>query len=523
MLLAAITDFRVLDVVVCALFLAGILVMSFYFARKMNSTEEYFLGNRSFPGWAVGLSMLGTSISSVTFLALPAAAFVLDWRQLTPNMMMPFAIVVAALVFIPFFRRSNATSAFEYLEERFGPLVRLYGAISFIIGQLLRIGTIVYLIGIPIGFLLNVHPVWVMVLFGVFVAIYTIAGGIEAVIWTDVIQSIILIGGAIICLTMIVSKLPGGLSQIIDMGREYNKFSLGENAWNLDRRTIYTMLILGIYQWLQGYSADQTVVQRYLAAKSMREARKAIYVCVATSLPTWAFFFFVGTSLFVYYQVFPDANLASLDADQIFPYFINTQVPVGLAGLIIAAILAAAMSSLDSGINSIATVAIVDIAKKWLAPGRHDLYYLKWSRIVAAAASVFMIAGGIFFFYIPKESMADLNLIVKSVFGGCIFAIFMLGFFTKRVDYVSLITAIVVATLFNLYLMLNTMGLLPAPLVLEIHAYWVGILVNVACLVFAYVMSLVRGRPPKNLDQLTVFTLPNPRKNRDDLTEMDQR
>jgi SSS family solute:Na+ symporter len=450
--------------------------------------------------------MLGTSISSVTFLALPAAAFVLDWRQLTPNLMMPVAIIIAAFVIIPFFRRGRATSAFEYLEERFGPLARLYGAISFLIIQLIRIGTVLYLISLPIGFLLNVQPVWVIIFFGIFVSVYTVAGGIEAVIWTDVVQSVILIGGAIICLCLITFKLPEGFTQIIDIGMKSNKFSLGDLDFDLGGRTIYTMAILGIFQWLTGYSADQTVVQRYLAAKSMREARKATFICMFTSIPTWTIFFFVGTSLFVYYKVFPDPDIAKLSTDQIFPYFINTQVPVGISGLTIGAILAAAMSSLDSGINSITTIFVVDVMKRWTTRGKSDHYYLKWSRRIATIASVIMICGGLIFLYIPKESMVDMNLILKSVFGGCILAVFMLGFFTKRVDYTSLITAMVFSIIFNVYLGLNTLGILPEWASLDIHAYWVNIIVNIFCVVFAYVMSLIRNKPPQNLDRLTVFT-----------------
>ncbi len=225
-LLAA--NFRTIDLAVIIVYLAAMGLMGLYFARKNNSTEQYFLGGRSFPGWAIGLSMVGTSISSMTFLAFPAAAYFLDWRQVVPNLMLPLVAVVAILVFIPLFRRGRTTSAFEYLEERFGPLVRIYGALSFMLLQLIRLGTILFLVSLPVAALLDVNIYWVIVLGGLFILFYTVLGGIEAVIWTDVIQTIVLLGGGIICLIDIVWVLPGGFGHIFEVGREHDKFGVGD-------------------------------------------------------------------------------------------------------------------------------------------------------------------------------------------------------------------------------------------------------------------------------------------------------
>jgi len=500
--------FRPLDASAILIYLFGIAAVGIYFSRKNRTTEDYFLGNRSFPGWAVGLSMVGTSISSVTFLALPAAAFVLDWRQAVPSMMLPLVAVVTITVFIPFFRRANLTSAFEYLEDRFGPLARLYGAISFIILQMIRLGTILYLVSIPINLLTGFPIFWVIVVGGVFIAFYTVAGGIEAVIWTDVVQTVVLILGGAICCALIVFRLPGGVEEIISVGQAEGKFSLGPMHWNPGERTFPTMLILGVYWWLAEYSSNQNVIQRYAASASTREARKATAICALLSVPTWLFFFFLGTSIFVFYLAFPDERVLSMEADQVFPYFILTQIPSGIAGLVIASALAAAMSSLDSSINAIATVTVIDIVKRYLIKRRSDAYYLRAARWLSALSAALMIAFALLFWKLPKESMVDLNTIVTVVFGGCICGWFLLGFFSTRVDYVSSLAALLLAILFNFYLMLNALKVLPESLALDVHSYWVGVLVNVLFVAAAFLISWIRKKPPAALEGLTVWTLP---------------
>jgi SSS family solute:Na+ symporter len=497
---------RTLDIVAIAGYLVAMFAIGIYFSRRNKTTEEYFVGNRDFPGWVIGISMLGTIISSATFLALPAAAYVLDWRQLSVNLVLPFVAIVAILIFIPFFRRGNLTSAFEYLGNRYGTAPRLYGAFSFIALQLIRMSQILFLVSLPIQFLTGAPIEWVIIGAGLFIAFYTIAGGIEAVIWTDVIQAVILVLGGVGCFFLIALDLPGGFGQIIEIGAAHDKFSLGSFDWNLHERTFWTVAILGIVNWLMIYSGDQNMVQRYAAARSMREARKATAIYSAIALPMWIMFFFVGTSLFVYYMTFPDPNVADLAADQVLPYFILTKVPTGVAGIVIAAVLAAAMSSLDSGINAISTVSVIDLMKPYLAKNRDDRYYLRTARIIAGLVTIIIILGAIVFSRIEKESMNDVSLIVTSLFGGCLMGLFVLGFFSRKVDGLSATLAMTVAVLFNIYIGLGLMDILPRSWTLEIHSYWVGALINISFIGLAYAISIIRRSPPTDIDGLTIWT-----------------
>jgi solute:Na+ symporter, SSS family len=499
---------RPLDIITVIIYLIAMVGIGIHFTRRNTTTESYFVGNRAFPGWVIGLSMLGTIVSSATFLALPAAAYVLDWRQLTVNLVLPFVAILAIVVFIPFFRRGDLTSAFEYLGHRYGSAPRLYGTLSFIILQLIRMSQILFLVSLPIQFLTGAPIEWVIIGAGLFIAFYTITGGIEAVIWTDVIQALILIVGGLVCFVLIALDLPGGFGQIIEIGQNHNKFSLGSFDWNLYERTFWTVAILGIVNWLMIYSGDQNIVQRYAAARSTREARKATAIYSAIALPMWVMFFFVGTSLFVYYSVFPNPDIAQLEADQILPYFILTKVPAGVAGIVIAAVLAAAMSSLDSGINAISTVSVIDLMKPYLAKDRTDQYYLVAARLIAGVVTIAVILGAIAFSKIEKESMNDLSLIVTSIFGGCLMGLFLLGFFSTRVDGKSATIAMILAILLNCYIGLGFLGILPNSWSLGIHKYWVAALVNGTFIVLAYIISLFRQSKTTNLKGLTVWTSP---------------
>ncbi|MCL4205277.1 MAG: sodium/solute symporter [Pirellulaceae bacterium] len=501
---------RTLDWIAILVYLGGMVGIALHFARRNTSTEEYFVGGRSFAGWVIGLSMLGTIVSSSTFLALPAAAYALDWRQLSVNLALPFVAVLAVVVFIPLFRRGRMTSAFEYLGLRYGPVPRLYGTVSFIVMQVIRMAQVLFLVSLPLQFLTGAPLAAVIVAAGVFVAFYTIVGGIDAVIWTDVIQALVLIGGGLICAAYVVLALPGGFAQVIEVGVAHDKFSWGSFDWDLGRRTFWTVALLGVVNWLAIYGGDQNLVQRYVSARSLYEARKATIIYSAIALPMWAFFFFVGTSLFVFYQTFPNELSPGLEPDQVLPSFILSHIPAGVAGLVIAAIIAAAMSTLDSSLNAIATVTVVDLLKPFLAPGRSDRYYLGAARLTATLAAVLMIAGALVFAVLPKESMNDVSLIVTSIFGGCLMGLFMLGFFTRRVDGAAATIALILAIVFNLYLGLSALGGLPEGLAPPVHSYWTGFLVNALFVVLAYSISLVRRRPPTGLAGLTVWTMREP-------------
>jgi len=542
-----------IDLLVLCVYFTGIAAAGLWFARRNKSTEHYFLGSRNFPAWAIGLSLVGTSISSVSFLAYPGDAFKTAYLRLLPAFVLPIAILIASHFFLPFFRRGKVTSAFEYLEGRFGPYTRVYAAVAFIVSQLLRLSTILFLVSVLIfEFVMGLvgpenlvavfgeeYQAVVMylcvVLAGIFVSFYTVLGGIEAVVWTDVVQTIVLIGGGILCLAIIVWQLPGGLGQIISDANAAGKFSFSDldpatgivedPEWRFTfyRRTALMMLVIGMANWLMEYSSNQNVVQRYCASRSAADARRAMWICCWTSIPLWTFFMFLGTALWVYYQQFPTETSemmlrGDLSAEQVLPHFILSALPWGFGGLLVAAVLAAAMSSLDSSINAIATVSVTDIYKRHLFPGREDTHYLWAARAIAIVSSVLMVLGAFLFVTAQQrgamQTMQDTSVVLAALTSGGLLGLYMFGFFTKIGDDRSLITAIILTIAFNLYRTLHFIGVLPEfmniGIIDSLDHYYTGvlghILVFVAAFVFATAFHAFLRRPKRDLTNLTVWT-----------------
>lgn len=495
--------------------------MGFYFSRKNTSTEEYFVGGRSFNGWVIGLSLVGTSISSVTFLAYPGDAYKTAWLRYLPNLMLPVAVFIAAYLFLPFFRRQKMTSAYEYLESRFGPSVRVYGASTFVIAQLVRISTILYLLALLIHEVSGLDPVLCILITGVFVSTYTIVGGIDAVIWTDVIQTLVLVFGGIVCLYIIVDLLPGGFTQILDIAARDGKIAFSELkngelkpvSWELSwlDKTGTMMLVFGLTGWLTEYSSNQNTVQRYCAAKSTQEARKGMFVCAFSSLPIWAFYMFLGSALYAFYQVYPSLEAqqmltGELKSEQIMPYFIINELPNGLTGLVVAAALAAAMSSLDSSINAISTVGIVDLYRRHIAPDKSDKHYLHVAWFLAFVASVFMVIGAYWVYQADTKTLFDTGTILVSLLGGGLLGLYLMGFFTTRGGAKSVWAGITGTVIFTIWTILDKRDLLPPALHLPFDSYYTIIIGNIIMFVVSYLAAVLVFREKKHLPGLTVWS-----------------
>jgi len=475
---------------IAILFLLLMAGMGIFFACRSKDTETYFLGGRKLPGWALGISMVGNAISSITFLALPAAAFALDWRQLTPNLFMPVAALLACWLFIPFFRRHHRVTAYEYLGERYGQGIRLYTALYNLAGQLLRLAMVLCLMAIPLAEMLHIREGTAIVIFGGITCFYTVLGGIEAVIWTDVVQTFVLLGGALLCVVVVVAKLPGGLVQVFEIGMQYHKFDFGPMEFTLSERTFLLMAILGLVGFVTEFSSSQSTVQRYIAAPSLREARRATMLCALVSLPTWALFFFLGTCLFVFYKVCPSPEISGLSSDNVLPHFILSQLRPGVSGLIIAAIMAAAMSTLSSSINAVSTIWTVDFLRVIRGKG-NDTLELTNARLAASLGGLAMILGAWWLSRIPRESLYDLGSIIGAILCFAGLTPFLLGFFVPQVGNRAIRFGMAASLLFSLYNILNYFGWLPARLSLHLHIYAATPLCNAvmmaAALLYAWI------------------------------------
>lgn len=510
-----------LDIAVIIGYLILIGALGLYFSRENTSTEEYFLGDRKFSGWLIGVSLVGTSISSITFLSFPGDAFKTTWFRIITTWAMPLSVLVAAYVFLPFFRRGKIISAYEYLEERFGPSVRVYGSLTFIIAQLVRISLILYLLSLLIHEMTDLSLTASILLGGIFVAAYTVMGGIKAVIWTDFIQTIILVLGGLLTLGVIIHYLPGGFFQIISIATADGKLSLSEtglepSSWefSLTHKTGTMLFLVGLTSWLTEYSANQNIVQRYAAARNSSEARKAMAVCVVSSLPIWMFYMFIGTSLYAFFTIYPTKEAADIlsgvrKAEQIFPYFILNYLPHGVAGLVISAALAAAMSSLDSSINAISTVGVVDIYQRHIVKNKSDRHYLITAWTIAICASTIMIFGALILSSSNTNTIRDTAIILISITSGGLLGLYILGFFTQKGNTKSIWIGLFFTFIFTGWTILASHELVPTYLQVPFDLYYTGLIGNILMFAIAIIASILLTDHKDMIKNLTVWGMDN--------------
>ncbi|MCA9427231.1 MAG: sodium/solute symporter, partial [Candidatus Omnitrophica bacterium] len=342
--------FSMLDYATLGVYLALLVGMGFYFSRTEHDTTEFFLAGRRIPWWAAGLSIFGTQLSAITFLSMPANAFVTDWTYFLVNMTIIACAPVVAYCFLPFFRGLDLTTAYEYLERRFGLGARIYGSLSFIFFQMGRMGIVLFLPALALSAATGVNINYCILAMGVLATVYTFLGGMAAVIWTDVAQVVVLMGGALLCLGIIGSEVDGGFANLFSVAYSQDKFHMFDWTWDHAVASVWVVIVGQFVASAVPYCSDQTVIQRYLTTTSEEKARQAIWTNAFMTLPATLTFCLLGTALYVFYQEHPGDLDPTLKTDATLPLFIVQNLPAGIAGLDLAGIFAASMSSLDSSL-----------------------------------------------------------------------------------------------------------------------------------------------------------------------------
>jgi SSS family solute:Na+ symporter len=424
----------VIDILVVVVYLAAMVGIGLWFGRHGQNPEKFMAAGRKVPGWAVGLSIFGTYVSSISFLALPGKAFATNWNAFVFSLSLPLTTWLAVKYFVPFYRRSGEVSAYQHLEHRFGPWARTYAVICYLLTQLARVGTILYLLALALAPLTGWSMTAIILSTGLLVVFYTMIGGMEAVIWTDVIQAIVFIVGAAACVLILLGGLPEGPGQLFRIANEHHKFSLGSFGPQLAQATFWVVLLNGLFINLQNFGIDQSYVQRYQTAKNDAEAARSVWLGALLYLPISAVFFFIGTGLFAFYAARPELLPATVDAvnkpDSVFPHFIVAQLPVGLTGLVIASIFAAAQSTIASSINCSATLVLCDLYQRYLRPAATEQQAM---RVLRIATLVTGLAGtGVALAMMQIKSALDAWWGLASIFSGGMLGLFLLGLIARR-------------------------------------------------------------------------------------------
>jgi SSS family transporter len=487
-----------LDWIVIVVYLATMVGMGLYFylREKRNSTSDFFVGGRTIPFWAAGISLYAANTSSISFIAIPAKAFETNWQYLTNNLIAVLGLMFVAVWIVPLLRRLDLMSVFSYLETRFHPGIRMCASALCIVMQIgSRMSVILFLPALAIATITGIDVAWSILLMGTFTILYTAMGGMKAVIWTDVVQVVVKMGGALFAIGFIAWHLHGGVGELVTTALDNHKTKLLDFSFDLTKATVWGFLFLVLFDVVLTFPKDQVLMQRTLSTKSDREAGRSIWAFALIMIPGGFVFYSIGTALFVYYKTHPERLDPLLPIDATFPLFIAAELPMGVTGMIIAGIFAAAMATLSSIMNSVATLASVDFYEK-LARNPSPKKSVLFAEVATVATGLLGIGVALLLSRFDIHSLFDVSIELAGLLGGGFAGAYTLGMFTRRANSPGV--AIGVA---------SSIALTTVAWVLHlVHPYFYLAISIMLCIVIGYLASLFFPAPARSLDGLTIYS-----------------
>jgi SSS family solute:Na+ symporter len=504
---------HIIDYIIIIVSFIVSLAVGLKFARRQKTTKNYFIAGGKMPAWAIGISILATLISSITFLAYPGEGYSSNWILLVQGLMVPVVLVFLVGFIVPLFRQVIRLSAYEYFEQRFGLFARIYSSLSFALTHFAKMGSVFFLLALALSKMTGFDTVMLVWIVGSVVILITLLGGMEAIIWLDVIQGFLLIIGGVLSLAIILFTTEGGPAAIWSVAKENGHIGFGPFDWDFVNLTFIVMALNGIFYAIQKYGTDQTIVQRYLTAKSDKDAVKATLMGVLLCVPVWAMFMFLGTALFSYYKISGDPAPSAMNPDAVFPYFIMTKLPVGVAGLVISGLIAAAISTLNADLNCLSAVFVEDYYTRF-RPGSTEKRRMIISKILVVLAGLGTIAIALFYLRAGSEGVLGTIFALYAIFSGGIAGMFLLGIFSKRANMKGLYFGIGASILFTAYALLTSIPvywggkehvlLNLGDLNFKHHEYMIGVYSHILLFVVGYLASLF-FKNEKDIRSLTYY------------------
>ena len=447
-----------LDLGIVALYLVGITVFGLRFRKQQRSLKDYFLADKSIPWWAISLSIVAAETSTLTVISVPGVAYDTNFAFLQLVMGYLVGRVVISFVFIPQYFRGELFTAYQLIERRFGKNLRTLTAGLFLITRAAAEGVRIFAVAIVVGIALSgfLHgfsdfgrDLAAIAIVTALTLIYTFEGGMAAVIWTDVIQTFIYVAGTIVGFFTILHLVPGGWTTVSAMASEAGKFRVFDFSWDFYKTyTFWSGVIGGAFLNTASHGTDQLIVQRLLAARTMRQSQLALLASGVAVFFQFGLFLLIGAMLFVFYKLFPPL-LAFSKTDRIFPTFIVTRMPHGVSGLLIAAILAAAMSNLSAALNSLSSTTILDLYAR-IRPQVPEARLLRLSRVSTAIWGLVLFALAIL--SRNRGRVVELGLSIASVAYGALLGVFLLGVLTKKASESGAMVGMLCGFAANIYL-----------------------------------------------------------------------
>jgi SSS family transporter len=485
------------DYVSLALYFSVNLAIGWWCARrKRRSSGEFFLSDRRIPWWAAALSFMATATSSISFMALPARSYSTDWLSFGSAPAQTLAGVVVGIVFVGVLRRLELTTIFNYLEQRFDRRVRWLGAgLAILLKVGGRMSVIMLLPALALSTVTGLSVYASILLMGVVTTIYAMEGGFEAVIWTDVLQVGVTVGGVLIALVYMAHGVHGGFSGIVHEGVAAGKFRVVSWDWDLTQPTMWVFvgMFLGHIFVVLG---DQPLMQRMLATADVKAAQRSIVMGNVVGFAGSLMFFFVGTALWAFYDAHPDRVTAGLSYDAIFPFFIANELPSGVVGLIVASLFAAAMGALSSAMNATAAIVVSDFHET-RHPNSTEKQRLRLARTSTVAAGTIATGMAVWLAWHGAASLWDEYLKLIALIGGGFPGVFALGLLTRRANAPGVIVGALASVLVTWLVQTFT----------DTNPFLHGFVAVASCVIVGYVASLLfpRGAKPTDLTGLTIW------------------
>ncbi len=486
-----------LDWIVIVVYLTSMLGIGLYFylREKRNSTADFFVGGRSIPFWAAGVSLYAANTSSISYIAIPAKAFETNWQYMMNNLAAVIGLMFVATWIVPLLRRLDLMSVFSYLETRFHPAIRMLSSALCILVQLgSRMSVILFLPSLAIATITGIDVVWSILMMGGFTIVYTALGGMKAVVWTDIVQLVVKMGGALFAIGFMVYGLSGGWVELFSVAAADEKTKLLDFSFDLTKATVWGFIFLVLFDVVLTFPKDQVLMQRTLSTKSEKDAGRSIWTFALITIPGGVIFYSIGTALYVYYKAHPERMNPLLSIDATFPLFIAAELPMGITGLIVAGIFAAAMATLSSIINSVSTLASVDFYEK-LVKNPTQKKSVLFAELMTVAAGLVGMGIALLLSRYDIHSLFDVSIELAGLLGGGFAGAYTLGMFTRRANSPGV--AIGIASAIVLTTMAWTMNL--------VHPYFYLAISILLCIVIGYVASLFFPAPTRSLKGLTIY------------------
>jgi cyclically-permuted mutarotase family protein len=472
------------------IYLVLMVLMGWYFSKRNKTTNDFFLAGGRIPWWAAGLSIYATMLSAITYLSQPALAYSFDWQTYLGYFSILLVVPVIITFYLPFFRKLNITTAYEYLEKRFNVVVRMFGSTSFVLFQLVRMGIVVYLPALALATVVGIDIYLAITVMGILAILYTYLGGMEAVIWTDVVQVIVLMGGLVVGLVFIALEI-GDVAYIFKTAYADSKLQLFDFRFSFTEVVTWSLFLGSFALTLVPYTTDQAVVQRYMTTSNEKEAAKSIWLNGIIAVPAGLLIFSMGTFLYVYFKENPEFLSVGMQNDSVFPLFITNHLPPGVAGLLIAGIFSASMSSLDSSMHSVSTVVTVDFYKRF-SKKYNDIKGLKIAKWTTIIVGVFGTLIACLMAAFPVKSIFFLFQEVIGLFGSAIAGIFILGIFIKKANWIGTLLGAVLSIIVLALIKYNT----------PINFYIYPLIAIPICVLGGFVFSLIFPTKENNIEGL---------------------